>query len=400
MRRILMVVLMIGAVLPLARSQAQGDNLLTNPGFDGGLVAGPGGAVPAGWTMWGGAASDKESLSALTRSAPYSWRFRKEFGTFTGGGYQTVDVQPGGTYRFSIFSMIWTCDDEVFACRNETSTYSDPSSGGRVRIGIDVSGGTNPFASTVQWSGFYTPHTWGSFQYMSIDAIAPGARLTVFTYFTADKAMRFNDVFWDDASLTLVAPPSSGDSPADDAPDDNTDAQPRSTAVPVAVDPIVRSDGSEVHVVESGQSLWAIATAYGVSLDTLRELNDLYDTDTIFAGQEIIVKAAQAEVVAPRSTATPTPTTSSPREGTASITPFQTLAVTGIAQSFNTTTPTAAPTTATVAVNVNNSPDNDDAAIRGGVVALAIMVIIIAVGVAGGILYIVWQVTFPRTPRY
>ncbi len=360
---------------------AQGDNLLLNPGFDSGLTPIAGGAVPTHWAMWGDATSDKESLSALVRSAPYSWRLRKEYGVFTGGGYQTVNVQPGATYRFSIFAMIWTCNDTEFACRNESGTFSDISSGGRVRIGVDPIGGTNPFAGSVQWGGFRSPFTWGAFEYLSIDTVATGATMTVFTYYTADQTMRWHDVFWDDASLVMIAPPPGGGS-SDGGSGTTSTQPPQITAVPVVADSQNRPDGSAVHIVQPGQSLWTISRAYDVPLNTLRQWNGLTDSSVIHPGDEIIVR--QATSIVPAAAATVTPITA---VATATITPFATV----IAQ-------VSTPTIAVVRVAPNTADKAEDETLRTGAILLALVVIIGGIITIGGVVVIMGMIIFrPRT---
>ncbi|NDJ86705.1 MAG: hypothetical protein GYB66_12530, partial [Chloroflexi bacterium] len=205
---------------PASVANAQeGENLLLNPYFDHGYSPVANGIAPTHWSVWGNADnSDKEGLGTLTHSPPYSWRFRKEWGLFTGGGYYTATVQPGPTYEFSLFAMIWTCDDEERACRSEDSTFSHTDSGGRVRIGIDPTGGTNPHSGNIRWSEWRAPFTWGVFDYITVQATATGSQMTVFTYYTADKAMRWHDVFWDDAALRAVSPAN----PPDNQDDDNT----------------------------------------------------------------------------------------------------------------------------------------------------------------------------------
>ena len=59
-------------------------------------------------------------------------------------------------------------------------------------------------------------------------------------------------------------------------------------------------DGSIVHVVQSGQTLWTIAAAYKVTLPEILQLNNMTDTTTIYPGNKVLVKAALAN---------PTPTT-------------------------------------------------------------------------------------------
>jgi LysM repeat protein len=50
------------------------------------------------------------------------------------------------------------------------------------------------------------------------------------------------------------------------------------------------ADGSVVHQVQSGQSLWSIAIKYGVKIDSIRRLNNISPDGTIYMGQKLIVK--------------------------------------------------------------------------------------------------------------
>lgn len=362
-----------GAFAPMP-THAQGDGLLQNASFDGAYTgrAGIAGGVPQGWQVWGNFQdSDHESLSVLRVSAPYSWRLRTNSGLPTGGGYQTVSVQSGTRYRFSVYALIWTCNDEEWQCRDDTSTWSDPASGGRVRVGIDPTGGTNPYAGSVVWSGFSSPMTWGSFAGLSVEATASAGQITVFTYYGADQAMRFNDVFWDNASLVAVGSGSSGSSGGSQAP--------AATAVPVQNAPVLLPDGAYVHVVQPGQTLWAISRAYGVPLETLIALNNLSST-TIYVGQQIIVQAAPATAV--------------PIATTAPVQPTATPIPTTIAQ-FSTPLPTQSPPE-TVRVGAGADSD-DDGAITGTtrtvVLAVAVVVILGAVGATGALAgYIAYRI--------
>ena len=82
------------------------------------------------------------------------------------------------------------------------------------------------------------------------------------------------------------------------------------SAVSQIVVPVVTStpqaDGSVTHIVQSGQSLWAIATAYGTKIDTIKELNG-FTTDTINNDQELLIYPA-GSMPTPIPTATDTPT--------------------------------------------------------------------------------------------
>ena len=75
----------------------------------------------------------------------------------------------------------------------------------RMRIGIDPTGGTNPWAGSIVWSEEQNPlDAWSLF---SVEAVARANSVTVFTSSAPDYPSKHNNVYWDDASLTAVAPP-------------------------------------------------------------------------------------------------------------------------------------------------------------------------------------------------
>lgn len=52
------------------------------------------------------------------------------------------------------------------------------------------------------------------------------------------------------------------------------------------------TDGSITHVVQEGQSLWSIATAYQVSLEQILTLNGLVEGDVILPAQKLLIRPA------------------------------------------------------------------------------------------------------------
>jgi len=52
-------------------------------------------------------------------------------------------------------------------------------------------------------------------------------------------------------------------------------------------------DGSIIHTVQSGQSLWMLAHHYQVTIDNLRQLNSLNSSDMIYIGQKITIRGPQ-----------------------------------------------------------------------------------------------------------
>lgn len=66
-------------------------------------------------------------------------------------------------------------------------------------------------------------------------------------------------------------------------------------------------DGSVIHEVQTGQTLWTIAAVYGVDLATLLQLNSLAPGAFLHTGDKIVVKASWTPTASPAPSATSTP---------------------------------------------------------------------------------------------
>jgi len=74
------------------------------------------------------------------------------------------------------------------------------------------------------------------------------------------------------------------------------------TPVPIAtlVASTPRPDGSIVHIVGYGQTLWSIALAYGIRIDQIRAWNNIAsDSSDIYVGQYLLVRPANLAVASP-----------------------------------------------------------------------------------------------------
>jgi LysM repeat protein len=113
-------------------------------------------------------------------------------------------------------------------------------------------------------------------QYLEI-----GAGVTTdgdWTYFTAEIA-------W---VTGISAPAGAGET---DSSGDTSESAGEDVLLPV---PIIKAtpneDGSIIHIIQEGQTLWSIAAVYEVDLDTLLKQNNLTRTSLVFPGEEIIVQ--------------------------------------------------------------------------------------------------------------
>jgi LysM repeat protein len=309
-KRLIWTGILLVALVPLGVSAAppqQGENLLQNPGFEGTYIPWNGISqiqVPPGWTPWWAEASDgdpdwknqrpewkpAEGVYYPTRvhSGARAIQWHKSYATFLAGAYQQVNVPENAQLRFSAYGQAWSCSDWN-QCQDSTSY--DPANAG-MRIGIDPTGGTNPWAASVVWSAWGNPlDAWG---YFSVDANAQGTVVTVFLYSNPDWPKQNQDVYYDDASLVVVgdAPP-----PAPAAADPATES---SSSAPTPVPPpsielaTPREDGSIIHIVQAGETAWTIAARYDITLDELNTLNEI--GAFLQLGQELLIRPATTEV--------------------------------------------------------------------------------------------------------
>lgn len=100
-----------------------------------------------------------------------------------------------------------------------------------------------------------------------------------------------------------------------------------STAPTAGRTPVVvntpRPDGRTTHVVQPGETLWAIALAYGTTVNELLRLNGLAEGATIYAGQTLVVRGPYtATPVTPTPTLTRIPTQTPIPTRTATSTPL------------------------------------------------------------------------------
>jgi uncharacterized protein YraI len=221
MKRIVVMVivglLLMVAVLP-AGAQS---NLLQNPGFDSetfSLIASdpldPNTTynAPLGW--WGGFIPPQTwgetwrnaypagfpHSGGLKRSGIFSYNMARGGATFTAWLYQQVSVQPNTDVQGGAWAFL----------ENPVSSL--------VRVGIDPTGGTDPFSGNVVWSN------WGGslyqWNFMSVNARAQSGTITFFIYAGQDGPGNPNGVYWDEAFLNGIP----GSSPVTTSPSTSSGA--------------------------------------------------------------------------------------------------------------------------------------------------------------------------------
>lgn len=310
-----LLLVLIPVLVSASPLDQEGQNLLENPGFESGWHwQGDSflGKVADGWVAWwvddaaGKDASDSSfwknqrpeyGLIGLEywipdqiHSGRQALQYGKRYATHTAGVYQQVaNISPGTKLRFSAWGFVLGKDP------NASKTPGLV----RMKVGIDPTGGTNPFGSSVVWSGIVNPIAVGSgnaWREMSIEAVAQNSTVTVFVHSSPEWPM--NDALtsqWDDMQLIAKGQAEAPTTTAPAPPPTNQSgpaAPPAATATP-------RPDGSVVHTVRSGDTLWGIAIQYatGSSLDPqamLAQISRLNNSPSlIYSGQELVIAIPQ-----------------------------------------------------------------------------------------------------------
>ncbi len=366
------------------RYQAVGTNLLQNPGFEGigkptnNNVPNPSnwtrdtfsGAnygeifTPEGWvTWWSEGEYKRPECKVIPNEHPfnadpdriyegyYSGMCFTFFGKQNAGYYQVVrNIPPGSTVEGSFYAHAWACgeDETAYSCGDPHSFY--------FQVGLDPTGGTDPNAASVQWSSpYYYYDQFGKVGPLQATVGEAGV-MTFFIRAYGKWQMKHNDAYMDNASMTLVSvgeqqPTEEPPPPTSETEEPSEPQQPVATSTPLP-------DGTIVHVVEEGDTLFAIAFTYGVDVDELRRLNagTLGPDALLSIGQEIVISGDSSAITLPTPTATPQATSVPETQPTQApeTTPQPTTPAAGVA------TPVAATgDTASVCVLAYHDRNND-----------------------------------------
>jgi len=242
------VLLVTTAVYP---ASAQGPSLIQNPGFERPYVALPqkeNCAVAAPWVAWYREGT-REEVSQGYRFAPeYKAAFRADFpgnrvrngelsqqwfhsyGNFEAGVLQQVSRIPvGAKLRFEIWGMSWSCDNESKGnCGGATSGDPSPM---HFKVGIDPTGGGDPFSPAVVWGE--ENNAYDQWTLLSVEAVAKNSTVTAYVYSYPTYRSQDNNIYLDDASLVIVAQPPAPTRKPTDKP--TATPMPTNTPVPTAV---------------------------------------------------------------------------------------------------------------------------------------------------------------------
>lgn len=131
------------------------------------------------------------------RSGEKSQHYFSFWSTHEGGMMQQVSAVENGRYCFSSWGQAWSARETL------SGWLSDPNDHGQLyqRVGIDPTGGTDWQSPNVVWGEMRMQYD--EFGLFSVEAVAEADVITVFLWSKANIPVKHNDVYWDDARLTV-----------------------------------------------------------------------------------------------------------------------------------------------------------------------------------------------------
>jgi LysM repeat protein len=352
------VVMCLGINPSLPRASAfQSGNLLQNPGFEAPFVSVNGDAtlqVATGWQPWnleGGSSSAlnarpeyKAAPSNRVRSGSSAQEYNSFYATHDAGVYQRVAVTPGTSLQFSVYAYIWSS-----ATFDNPNASEDPN-GVQIRVGIDPNGGTDPSSSAIMWSS--PVEYYDQYRMLSVTATASSTAVTVFVRSQPQDFVGTTNVYLDDAYLgptgsapveTQAPVPTTAPQPTS-APVVTTAPQPTTAPLPTST-PMSSSGGFSstiTYTVQRGDTVSALATRYGSTVNAIVQANSLNSAALIYVGQTLIIPVNTQTQIPPTFTPAPIygqpgaqPTAVASVGGTYTVAYGDTL--TSIAARYNTT---------------------------------------------------------------
>jgi hypothetical protein len=335
---VLLVLFLAGLAAFVAPAQAQdlGPNLLVNPSFEEGHYNQDGISeitVPNGWRMhwsngelifggewpsarpetvvWNSLGGVPEGEQIFWRDGIYTMKVFKSWTPMWAAMSQDVsNLEVGRKYRLVVPIFVdifekYEGGQKIIPERKDT---------GRVRLGASPVGAAWRDEGAIAYSGWWTAETvdpfYQAYPTFIYDFVATQPNMTVWIEMASTYPYPNNGFFFDLPGLFATNQTAAVASPVPPQTDQGAvvaPAAPVAQAVATAAPPPTRADGSVVHVVQPGESMWLIAIRYAAAmgmtaeeaLPAIQALNN--DPVFIQPGDELLIMAGS-----PTPTAEPT----------------------------------------------------------------------------------------------
>lgn len=182
--------------------------------------------VPENWVAFWDEAKGRPEMQVINKEPPFldPPRIREgnralKFFTFyrihDAGVYQTVATKANSRYALSFMAHAWSSGEDdpynsddapgAWAAVEGISGLTDAQRNFTFRVGVDLTGGTDPFADTVNWGT--GAHIYNVYKPVpTLEFVATGPRTTVFLRSSVLWPLKHCDAYFDDVVLVETAP--------------------------------------------------------------------------------------------------------------------------------------------------------------------------------------------------
>ncbi len=158
-----------------------------------------------GWSPWWAAAQANDphwknkqpGFSLFTLDGQPVQQISTPFGVHVGGLWQQVPSAPGNEYELEVEGQAWSSEDTAPASQLEASDVN-------LQVGIDPTGGLDPFSPLIVWSKVAQPLS--HWQTLRVTAVSEANILTVYLKSAPNLPKRQQAVFWRNAYLRPIGP--------------------------------------------------------------------------------------------------------------------------------------------------------------------------------------------------
>jgi hypothetical protein len=216
------------------------------------------------------------------RSGANAQKYFTFYSTHEAGMYQRVTgLRAGQKLQFAAHLMAWSTHE---AERLESSGQQTMN----LKVGIDPTGGTNPFSSNIVWSK--PGDSYDAYKQFAVEAVAQGTAVTVFTYSRPIYPLQHNDVYVDDAALVVVGTGAVTVRPGTGATGGVIAGGVRTPVSPFP-DTTVDKDGNILYIIQTGDTAWSLAQRFNTTVSQLQAWNkDKFPSiEVLRLGKTIIV---------------------------------------------------------------------------------------------------------------
>ncbi len=267
----------------------------------------------AGWAPWWATAQENDphwknkqpGFSLFALDGQQVQLMSTPFGTHVGGVWQQVPAAVGNEYELSVEGQAWSSEDTAPASQLEASDVN-------LQVGIDPTGGRDPFSPLIVWSNVSQPLS--RWETLRITAVSEASIITIYLKSAPNLPKRQQSIFWRNAFLRPIGPHKrllnivgSGDThialePERPQPGERIEAVVSSTRSHDVVALLVQEpDGEETAVLlrgktlDEGRSLWRYE--FNVAQDGLYEVRFVGDGGARLLALRLLQVAREVQMV-------------------------------------------------------------------------------------------------------